>query len=120
PEEGDWIMDPSTQEPAGSRLDEEELRQVAADLDIPYQHRFEASSMQGLIDGINIDQASDDGRKGAVVYRGLYRILALALGGLLAWEGWDVLRQLPSRRGTSRGDPDALALGPRTTDTESS
>jgi len=45
PREGDWIIDPSTQEPAVSHLDEGELRQVAEDLGISYVHRFDASSL---------------------------------------------------------------------------
>ena len=109
PEEGDWIIDSRTQEPAISKLDESQLRQVAEDLGLPYQHRFDSSSLQELIDDIDIDDASSDGRRDAIVYRGVYWIGAFLLAALLAWEGWDLLRQVPSRRGTSRGEQDPLA-----------
>lgn len=109
PEEGDWIIDSRTQEPAISKLDESELRQVADDLGLPYQHRFEPSSLQELIDDIDIDDAASDGRRDAIVYRGVYWIGGFLLAALLAWEGWDLLRQVPSRRGTARGEQDPLA-----------
>ncbi len=108
PEDGDWIIDPSTQEPALSKLDEEQLRQVAADLGVPYLHRFEPSSLQAVVDGVDIDDASSDGRRDAIVYRGVYWIVGLALGLGLAWEGWDLLRQVPGRRGSRRGEQDPL------------
>lgn len=109
PEEGDWIIDPRTQEPALSKLDERELRQVADDLGVPYQHRFEPSSLQALVDEVDIEDASSDGRRDAVVYRGVYWIGGFIFAVLLAWEGWDLLRQVPGRRGTSRGEQDPLA-----------
>lgn len=109
PEEGDWIIDASTQQPAVSRLDEQQLRTVAADLNIPYLHRFDASSLASVVNNVAIEDASHDGRRDAVVYRGIFWILALGAGVLLAWEGWDLLRQVPSRKGTERGDPDPLA-----------
>lgn len=118
PEEGDWIVDPGTQEPAVSKLDEDQLRQVAADLDVPYLHRFEPSSLQTVVEELNIDDVASDGRRDAIVYRGVFWILGLALGIGLAWEGWDLLRQVPGRRGTSRGDQDPLAptSSPESTD----
>lgn len=109
PVEDDWIIDSRTQEPALSQLDENQLRLVADDLGITYQHRFEPSSLQSVIEGVNIDDATADGRRDAVVHRGVYWIGGLILAALLAWEGWDLLRQVPGRKGTTRGTQDPLA-----------
>lgn len=112
PEEDDWIIDSRTQEPALSKLDENQLRQVADDLGVLYAHRTEPSSMEAIVDLGAIEDSAGDGRRDAVVYRGVYWMLALGLGVLLAWEGWDLLRQVPSRRGTSRGSDDPLSPTP--------
>lgn len=112
PTEGDWIIDARTQEPAVSKLDEAQLRQVAADLGITYQHRFDDSSLEPIIDGINLEEVASDGRRDAVVYRGVYWIGAVALAGLLAWEGWDLLRQVPGRRRAGETERGPAPAGP--------
>lgn len=108
PVEDDWIIDPNTQKPAVSKLDEEQLRAVADDLDVPYLHRFEPSSLESVIDGIKLTDIESDGRTDAIVYRGIFWMLALGFAALLAWEGRDLLRQVPGRRGTLRGSSDPL------------
>lgn len=99
PKDDDWIVDPATGEPAISTLDEGQLRQVADDLGISYIHRVDDSSLESVIEGIDIETLASDGRRDTVVHTGVYWVGALALGLVLAWEMWDVARQFPTRGG---------------------
>ncbi|HLS01484.1 MAG TPA: hypothetical protein VK054_05810, partial [Beutenbergiaceae bacterium] len=48
---------------------------------------------------IDIETLASDGRRDTVVHTGVYWVVALALGLVLAWEMWDVARQFPTRGG---------------------
>lgn len=110
-QQDDWIIDPKTNEPALSKLDEEQLRQVADDLGITYVHRVEPTSLENIIDEVSIDEAASDGRRDAVMHTGVFWVGGLLLGVLFAWEGWDVVRQIPSRRGATGAGDDREQVG---------
>src|SRR5699024_7347103 len=63
---GEWIIDPETGAPAVSRIDEEQLRTVAADLHLEYRHRIDDASLAGLADGVDLDRITADGRRDLV------------------------------------------------------
>ena len=89
-----FIMDPATGEPALSRLDEDNLREVAGLLGVDYLHRSAPGSLQFLADGIDITSITQDGRLSANAYRDLYWPFVWVLAGLLAWEAYVMLREV--------------------------
>ncbi|MPV50591.1 VWA domain-containing protein [Pseudactinotalea sp. HY160] len=91
------IIDPATGEPAISRIDENALRTVAADLGIEYLHRIDDSSLDSLADDVDLSTITGDGRRDILTYEGFYWIAALAVAGLLGWEAWSLVREVPKR-----------------------
>ena len=92
-----WIAD-DTQEgspPAVSRIDETQLRQVADQLGVDYQHRIAPTEVDGLVRGIDGELMADDGRREVSVYADVYWPAAALLTLLLAWEAWDQSRRFP-------------------------
>src|SRR5699024_133616 len=94
---GEWITDPDTGEPAISRIDENELRTVAADLGLEYRHRIDDSSLADLTGGVDLTESSSDGRRDILSYEGFYWIAALVLAVLLGWEAWSIVREIPKQ-----------------------
>lgn len=89
-----FIMDPSTGEPAISRLDEANLREVARLLGIEYMHRSAPGSLESLADRIDAGTIMLDGRSDVETYRDFYWPLTWILAGLLAWEAYILLREI--------------------------
>nr|NLD40819.1 VWA domain-containing protein [Actinomycetales bacterium] len=90
----EYILDPQTGEPAISRMDEANLRALAANMGIDYVHRSERTDLTALADGIDLEAIKVDGRMSTGTYRDAYWPFAWVLAGLLAWEAYEQLRRL--------------------------
>jgi Ca-activated chloride channel family protein len=92
-----YITD-DTGAPAISRIDETTLRTIADQMGIQYSHRIEPSDVVPLVDEIDLEAISADGRRDLTTYTDVYWPAAVLLGLLLAWEAWDLTREMPKRR----------------------
>lgn len=92
-----WITD-DTGAPAISRFDETTLRTIADQMGIQYSHRIEPSEVTSLVDEIDLEAIAADGRRDLTTYTDVYWPAAVLLGLLLAWEAWDLTREMPKRR----------------------
>lgn len=83
-----------------SRIDETTLRTIADQMGIQYSHRIRPDDVTPLVDGINLEAISADGRRDLTTYTDVYWPAAVLLALLLAWEAWDLTREVPkSKRG---------------------
>jgi len=92
-----YIVDDSGA-PAVSRIDETTLRTIADQLGVPYEHRIEPNDLTSLVADIDLESISDDGRRNLTTYTDVYWPFAVLLAVLLAWEAWDLSREVPKRR----------------------
>ena len=74
--------------PALSRIDEANLRRLAADLGLTYAHRIAPTPVGELVAGIDVEELADDGRRDVSTYRDVYWPAAAALAALVAWEAY--------------------------------
>lgn len=88
--------------PAVSRIDETNLRRIAADLGIPYVHRLGPDPVDSLVEGIDVEEASGERRTEVVAYRDVWWPLAILLAGLFAWEAYVQAAALARLRGEHR------------------
>ncbi|GAA1895852.1 VWA domain-containing protein [Lapillicoccus jejuensis] len=110
-----YVDDPSTGEPALSRLDESNLQAIARQLKVPYLHRTAADGAAGIVARVRLDDsarsAASDERSVAGRVE-LYWVALLGLAGLAAWEAaatlagvWTTRRRTGSRSGTEQQPP---------------
>lgn len=92
--EDEYITDRSTGQDAISRIDEENLTALAANLGVDYVHRNDYSDLSGVADGIDIEAILEDGRVETRVLRDVYWPFTWVLAGLLAWEAYEQLRAI--------------------------
>lgn len=95
-----WILD-TTQDgdpPAVSRIDEEQLRQVADDLGVPYAHRTAPTAVDELVANLDADLVAQDGRRDQSVLRDVYWPFAALAAALLVWEVAYQVRAFPRPR----------------------
>jgi len=95
----DWIyLRDANYEKAISKIDETNLKKIAADLRIAYYHRTDFSSTGTITNQVkqNIDKTS---QRDLSVYTDIYWILAIIFMGLLFWELNDILKYAVMRRG---------------------
>ncbi|PFG21064.1 vWA domain-containing protein [Serinibacter salmoneus] len=111
PEEADWIIDPATDEPAVSVIDETNLRAVAEQLAIPYEHRTQPGGLESVTQGYDLTQIAGDGRREVTVYTPLLWPFALAVLGLLAWELFALGGAFPRIPGSARSTTAARGRG---------
>ncbi len=104
-----YIYDQHTREDAISRIDGDNLRQIAGDLDIDYAHRTEAGGMAAIADAFEASYALDEG-PGAPAKHDLtwvfgLLLLALVLLELRSWWRalWTSHTALQPARGRSTG-----------------
>lgn len=90
-----YITDPATGEPAVSRLDEDSLRTVAGELGVGYDRRNSPDPVDHLVEGIDVQEIASDGRREVLHYSDVYWPAAVLLALLLAWEAWDLAREVP-------------------------
>lgn len=93
-----YIQDPATGDDAISRIDEAELRTVAADLGIDYTRRSQPDDVSPLVAGVDVQEIASDGRRDLLTYADVYWPAAVVLALLLAWEAWDLAREVPKNR----------------------
>lgn len=84
-EDAEWIIDPDTNEPAVSRIDETNLQAIADQLGVEYQHRSEPSDLSVDAD---IAEITSDGRGDRAWLEPILWPIGLALLVLLSWEVW--------------------------------
>ena len=80
---------------ARSRIDETSLRTVAGQLGVEYTHRIAPDDVSFLVSGINVQEIASDGRRDLTTYSDVYWPAAAILALLLAWEAWDLSREIP-------------------------
>ncbi len=90
----EYITDPSTGEDAVSRIDEENLRALATNLGVGYQHRSAPGSLDALASSIDVETIALDGRQATSTLRDVYWPFAWLIGILLAWEAYEQLRRI--------------------------
>jgi len=96
-----WIQD-TTQTPhadAVSRIDEENLRDLAGVLGVPYLHRGAPGGLEVVAEGVDVETIVEDGRTTVNVYRDVYWPFVWIVVGLLAWEAFDQARAVRELRG---------------------
>ncbi|WP_147919029.1 vWA domain-containing protein [Ruania zhangjianzhongii] len=92
--EAPYITD-DTGNPAVSSIDEDSLRTLAGQLGVEYTHRIEPSPVSDLVADVDVSEITDDGRRDVTSYQDVYWPLAVLLALLLAWEAWDLTREVP-------------------------
>ncbi len=83
---------------AVSRIDETTLRTIADQLGIAYEHRIAPTDVTPLVADIDLEAISSDGRRDLTTYTDVYWPAAAVLALLLAWEAWNLTREVPKRR----------------------
>lgn len=78
-----------------SHIDETALRTVADQLGVQYVHRIEPGNLDFLMEGIDVQDIAADGRRDLTTYTDVYWPAAAILALLLAWEAWDLTREIP-------------------------
>lgn len=91
-----YITDDSGND-AISTIDETTLRTIADQLGVQYTHRIEPNDVTSLVSDIDLEAISDDGRRDLTTYTDVYWPAAALLAALLAWEAWDLSREVPKR-----------------------
>lgn len=81
-----------------SRIDETTLRTIADQMGVQYTHRIAPSEVTSLVDDIDLQALAEDGRRDLTTYTDVYWPAAVLLAMLLAWEAWDLSREVPKRR----------------------
>ena len=81
----DFIIDPDTGEPAISKIDEENLRSIADQIGVPYEHRTSPTDIAALGE-ISVTEIVSDGRGRAEWLVPVLWPLGIALLVLGAWE----------------------------------
>ena len=116
--EAPYITDDSGN-PAVSSIDEDTLRTLAGQLGVEYTHRIEPNSVEDLVADVDVEEITADGRRDVTSYEDVYWPFAVLLALLLAWEAWDLTREVPKsgRKRPKDSEPreksreDELALG---------
>lgn len=90
---GDYLFDYEKAEDAVSRIDEENLRKLASDLDVKYIHVDEPGKVDNLVKTIKTGTTTSIGRADAVLYDDTYYYYAAPLLALLLLEGFMLIRK---------------------------
>lgn len=99
-----YITD-STGADAVSRIDETTLRTIADQMGIEYSHQITPGDVQSLAAGIDLSAIAEDGRRDLTTYVDVYWPFVVVLTLLLAWEAWDLSREVPKRRRAAQPQP---------------
>ncbi|MBR4515354.1 MAG: VWA domain-containing protein [Lachnospiraceae bacterium] len=87
------IRDPDTGSNAISRIDEDNLRKIAEDLDIDYIHMMDDKNVTYLLETIKSGSVSYVGSEDAYIYDDTYFWYVIPLVALLLWEMVVILRE---------------------------
>jgi len=96
--DGEYIVDPATGQPAVSKIDEDNLRDLADQLDISYMHAESPGRAGELVRSIPVDSIAGDGRDERGTNNPLLWPLGLALIGLVGWELWHITPKIAALR----------------------
>ncbi|MFV0427691.1 MAG: vWA domain-containing protein [Beutenbergiaceae bacterium] len=88
-----------------SRIDETSLRTVADQLGLPYSHQITPGEVASLVSGINLSQIASDGRQDMTTLVDVYWPFVVLLSLLLAWEAWELSREVPKHVGQQTRAP---------------
>ena len=83
---GGYIKDPKTNSDGYSVINEDNLKQIADDLDIDYIHMTKQSNISYLVDSIKTGSSLVMGDSDAIVYEDIYFYFAFPMLLLLVWE----------------------------------
>ena len=83
---GGYIKDPKTNSDGYSVINEDNLKQIANDLDIDYIHMTKQSNISYLVDSIKTGSSLVMGDSDAIVYEDIYFYFAFPMLLLLVWE----------------------------------
>lgn len=97
-EDFDYITDPATGDPAISYLDEENLAELADQLEIEYIHRGSPGGAGDLVASIPYDMIAGDGREERGALNPVLWPIGLALLALVGWELWYLSPKISSLR----------------------
>lgn len=97
-DDDDYIIDPDTYEPAISRIDKENLQELADQLDLDYVHRTSPGGASDLVADIPYETIGGDGRQERGTRNPLLWPIGLALLGLVGWELWHITPVIASLR----------------------
>lgn len=90
---GDYVKDPNTGKDAVSKLDEENLKAIADDLDVDYIHLESTDNISYLIEAIKAGSTVSMGKSDAVSYDDIYYYYLPFLILLLLFEAGVVIRK---------------------------
>lgn len=90
-DEEDLIIDPQTNEPAISKMNPENLSEIASQLGVDYVHRTGPGAIADIVAGIDSELRDSADTDGESVYSPIVWPMALLLTLLLLWELWDLL-----------------------------
>ena len=86
-----YLRDPDTYEAAVSHLDESNLRQIAADLGIPYIHMNSKGNVTAVCADIRAESTNISGKKDLVTYEDTYYLYVIPLLLMLLWQALAVM-----------------------------
>lgn len=98
--DAEYIPDPQDpSRPALSHADEDALREVAAELGVPYVHRDGPGPTSDIVADVDVEAITADGRADVGARRDVVWPFALVAGALLAAEAWTWARASSRLRG---------------------
>ena len=96
--DGDYITDASGKQGV-SKIDEQQLQDIAGQLGVPYLHRTSPDeSIEGTMDGITLRPVPIETGRELTSFRDWYWIAAIPLAALMIWELGETTYRLPRRR----------------------
>lgn len=95
-----YIKDPATGQDAVSRIDENNLRELASVLGVRYAPRNAPSDLSFFADAVDMETIIEDGRSEVAVRRDVYWPFVWLIVGLLVFEAFDAARAIREMRGS--------------------
>ncbi|AXK47195.1 vWA domain-containing protein [Brachybacterium saurashtrense] len=94
---GEYITGPDGQQGISS-IDEEQLRTIAEQMEVPYLHRDDPEApIEGTMEGITLRPIPSESRREAASVEDWYWVASIPLAALLIWELGEMTYRLPRR-----------------------
>lgn len=90
----EYVIDPSTGQPAISSIDQSNLQSIASEAGLTYLHRSPGTELQTSLDGLSDGDAEISMERMRESRLDLYWVFAYPLAALLAWEAFHIMRQI--------------------------
>lgn len=84
--EDDLIMDPETNQPALSKINEDNLKEIASQLGIDYVHRTKPGGAADGLESIDVESIALEHEKGRRIYNPLLWPFGIGIALLFGWE----------------------------------